>query len=247
MSIFKSLALFSFLFLSVGCAGTMQTARTNGEGNFQFGVEPGVTHYIPPSEVSDGTGVNLNTTLPSFNLAGRYGVSDRIDIGARIGTVGYDVHAKFMITDPNDQQSIAMSMAPSITVAGGSVGGAGSFIAISRIPFLVGIPFGDHELTVTPRATPIITTGTGGTAFLLSGGGSVGFAARVADTFWVVPELSVDVPFLGAVDTDAGGGGDVGFGGTIVNFGVGLLFGGRGVAGTNVMPPATNTGGTVIP
>lgn len=33
--------LFALLFGSVGCASNfMQTARTNGEGNFQFGVEP---------------------------------------------------------------------------------------------------------------------------------------------------------------------------------------------------------------
>gem|GEM_PF-4821961 len=37
---------------------------------------------------------------PSFNLAGRYGVTEAIDLGARIGTSTYEPQSKFMLTKP---------------------------------------------------------------------------------------------------------------------------------------------------
>lgn len=246
MNVFRGLFLISFIFASIGCAGTMQTARTNGEGNFQFGVEPGAA--IAVGEGGAGG-------LPSFNLAGRYGVSETIDIGARIGTISYEIQSKFMLTDPADQTSLAMSLAPSVTAIGFGTGDAGAFLLSADIPFLVGIPVGDSELTIAPKISPAFVTGGGGDAnvsgLILSGGGSVGFAARVGDKFWILPEISVKVPFFGAASASSGdtsaSESTTGVGGAILNIGVGLLFGGRGVGGTNIMPPATNTGGTVIP
>ncbi len=247
MNIFRVALLSFFLVASIGCAGTMQTARTNGTGNFQFGVEPGAT-ILSSSEGS--------ITAPSFNLAGRYGITDTIDLGARIGTALYEIQSKFMLTDPNDQSGIAMSIAPSFTAIGAGTGDGGSFYLGTKIPFLIGIPVGDSELTIAPRLSPsFITAGSGDsdvTGFILSGGGSVGFAARLGDTFWILPEISVEIPFVGGATASSGDSSSseasAGFGGSIINIGVGLLFGGRpAYNGTNVMPPATNTGGTVIP
>lgn len=248
MNIFKSLFLSAFLFASIGCAGTMQTARTNGDGNFQFGVEPGVIHYTSAG-ATEGRAITL--TRPSFNLAGRYGVTDSIDIGARIGTILYEIQAKFMLTDPSDQQAIALSLAPSVSVLGGSLDGhSDTFYAGAKIPLLIGIPIGSSELTLTPRLSPLVLTeavnGNSNTTFILSGGGSVGFAARVGNKFWIVPEVSVDIPFLGATAAGGDTGAGVGFAGTFINLGVGFLFGGRGYE-NNIMPTAPNNGGTVIP
>ncbi len=245
MNVFKGLFLCAFIFASIGCAGTMQTARTNGEGNFQFGVEPGATVLL-----ADGSAV-----APSFNLAGRYGVTDTIDIGAKIGTIGYEIQTKFMLSDPNDQAAMALSLAPSFTAIGFGAEDAGFFVAAARIPLLIGIPVGTSELTLAPRLSPaFLTVGAGdgdASGFSLSAGGSVGFAARLGDTFWLVPEISVDIPFFGAATASSGdnssSGSQASVNGAILNIGVGLLFGGRGVGGTNIMPPATNTGGTVIP
>ncbi len=225
----KCLVMFAAIFAAACTTGSAQTARTNGAGNFQFGIEPGVFGAAAANSAGGGIGM-----VPSFNLAGRYGVSDAVDIGARIGSVGYEVQAKIMFTDPSDQQSIAMSIAPQVTAIGAGGSGGGAFFFRSAIPFLIGLPVGKSEFTFGPRVSPwFITAGGGGSGasgFILMVGGEVGFAGRVADKFWLMPHLALDYPLVGA----AGGGGSgvsgsIG-GGVIFGAGLALLFGGRGPA-----------------
>src|SRR5687768_16316244 len=116
----------------LGCASaTLQTARTNGQGNFQFAVEPGVVY---PSL--------LGGVFPSLNLSGRYGVSDRVDLGLRLGTSSfYEVQSKFLLTDPADIDGVALALAPSTTFFTISFGGddvsGGVFFWDTRVPLLI--------------------------------------------------------------------------------------------------------------
>lgn len=231
-----SFALLVIGFMLTGCAtGSVQTARTNGQGNFQFGVEPGVVGF------AGGGGVGF---VPSFNIAGRYGVSDRVDIGARIGSIGYEIQTKFAFTDPSDLEALAVALAPSFTAIGFGGTGGGFFLLASRIPLLFGIPVGDSELTVGPRISPaFFAGGAGGTnagGFALSAGGEVGFAARLGDTFWLLPHAKVDVPVVAAAAGGGESGAVGGFGGVTFGAGVGLLFGGRGVS--NPIPSSGGVG-----
>ena len=232
------LVLIAALAISSGCAtSAFQTARTNGEGNFQFGVEPGIIGV---------TGGGFGLFAPSFNLAGRYGVSDSVDIGARIGTMGYEVQTKFALNDHSQHDALALALAPGFTAIGFGGGGAGFFYLTSRIPLLIGIPVGDSEFTLGPRLSPVfIAAGAGGGAaggFGLSAGVSAGFAARVGEKFWVMPEAALDVPIFGAVAAGGDSAAVGGFGDILTfNAGVALLFGGRpdgGAAPPSAAPPA---------
>jgi len=172
-------------------------------------------------------------------------VSDRVDIGARIGSVGYDVQAKIMLTDPSAHDSIAMSLAPQVTAIGAGGSGAGFFLMRSAIPLLIGLPVGDSEFTVAPRVSPWFFGGGGGGesagGLALFVGGEAGFAARVGEKFWILPHVTFDYPVLAAA---AGGGqsGVASFGnGVLFGAGVGLLFGGRpagSAAPPSAAPPA---------
>lgn len=236
------LILLVFMYVTTGCAtSSVQTARTNGEGNFQFGVEPGVIGAL-----ATGGGATAGGVFPAFNIAGRYGISDSVDIGARIGSVGYEIQTKFMFTDPADLSSTAISLAPAFTAIGYGGGGAGVgggvFFAVARVPLLVGIPVGDSEFVVAPRVSPaFFAGGAGGESaggFFLSAGGSAGFAARLGDKFWLMPEAGIDVPVVAGAVTSGGSGAGAGFGGFIFNATVGLLFGGRDRASAAAPPPS---------
>src|SRR5262245_47544450 len=125
------LRLLPLLAVSGCAAATLQTARTNGKGAFQAGIEPGVWVV---------TGAGAAIWVPSLNVSGRYGVSDRVDIGARVGTTLYEFQTKFALTDPAALDSIAFALAPSTTVfgfgGGGSAGIGSVFYWDTHVPFL---------------------------------------------------------------------------------------------------------------
>ena len=233
------LVLLASIFGAACTTGSAQTARTNGQGNFQFGVEPGV--------VGIGSGAGFGV-LPSFNIAGRYGISDAVDIGARIGTVGYEVQAKVMFTDPAAQDSLAMSIAPQVTAIGAGGSGGGAFFFRSVVPLLFGLPVGDSEFTFGPRVSPWLITGGGGgssaSGLVLFVGGEAGFAARVGDKFWLMPHFTLDYPVVGIVGATGSGGAVSGLGGgAFFGGGLALLFGGRSAA-SSVAPPSAAPAGT---
>ena len=105
----SSILMLAALVLASGCAsiGSMQTADTLGKGNFQFAVEPGVWGATSISEDVDGFAV------PHLDFAARYGVSETVDIGARLGSSLAELQTKFLLTDVNDP-SKAISLAPSV-------------------------------------------------------------------------------------------------------------------------------------
>lgn len=225
------------LMIASGCAtSSFQTARTNGEGNFQLGVEPGVIGV-------QGGGIGF--VAPSFNIAGRYGITDGVDLGARIGSMGYEVQAKIALTDHSDPDALALALAPGVTAIGAGGGGAGFFLLAARIPFLIGIPVGDSEFTIGPRLEPLFIAGGGGGqgagGFGLGAGVSLGFAAKLGSKFWLMPEASFGTPLFGAVAA----GGDTASGVSAFdviqfNAGLALLFGGRdsgGSAAPSAAPP----------
>jgi len=223
----KMMYAASLALLAAACApATVQTARTNGQGNFQFGIEPGAIV---------GVGGGGSAAGPAVNFAGRYGVTDRIDVGGRLGTSLYEIQVKAMLSDPAATDSMAISIAPSTMIFAIGAGGASAFIADTRVPLLFGLPTGGgSEFTFGPSLRPTFVGGGGGGAsaggLLLSAGGQVGYAARLADNFRLVPQLDVSVPVLGAAAASGGdasaSGVDAGIGGALVGIQLGLLFGG---------------------
>jgi len=229
MNIIRIAVLASgFLVGGVGCAtmGTLQTAQTTGEGNFELAVEPSLVAYTS----TDGGGAGLGY----LNISGRYGVSDRVDIGARVGSSGAELMAKFSLTDPAKRDGVRIAVAPSGGgfFIGGGGGAAGTFAF--QIPVIFDIPVGGGSaLVLAPKLHDwIVAAGTGdggGVASILSLGASVGFSARLGPKFRLLPEVAALMPFAGAAGSNGSGttsaGLDVGVVG--LQFSVGLLFGGR--------------------
>ncbi len=180
---------FIFALGATGCAATgmVQTAQTVGKGGYEVSIDPGVNGVL-----------GLPFAGPAFHAAFRYGVTDRIDIGARVGTTLAELQAKFLFTDPANE-TIAVSIVPAAGVL--LIPGSGFVSGVNiPIPVLIGFKFGAHELTLGPRFQNSIyfdPTGTvDGSFYSLGAGLSLGFAAQATESFRILPEFSVVTPIV---------------------------------------------------
>lgn len=190
---------------STGCMaiGAVQTAQTLGEGNYEVSIEPGAYGAAARGE---------NYTTFSTNVAFRFGITDRFDLGARVGSTLAEVQTKILLSDP-DNDSFALSLAPAIGGFGFGAGGASIGVLNIPIPVLIGFKFGQHELTLGPRIQNVVLFGSASSGsasadagvYVLMAGGSVGFAAQIAERFRLLPEISVAAPILGSASASAGG------------------------------------------
>lgn len=175
-----------FIFGATGCSmGMVQTAQTVGKGAYEVSIDPGFAGLL-----------NEGTIGPTIHGAYRYGVTDRFDLGVRLGTAIAEVQTKFLFTEPSNE-TIAVSLAPA---AGILLGLGGPIYGFNfPLPLLIGFKMGPHELTLGPRLQANIYSITDGessrTPSTLSAGLSVGIAAQTSDTFRILPELSMSTPF----------------------------------------------------
>lgn len=186
-------------FSLVGCRGnlaTFQPARTMPERGFAVGVEgSGIGAFSDEGDELEGT----------FSVTGRYAVSDRVEIGARVGTTRPEIMAKFRL-DPGKEGTTAISFAPSV---GGFIVTATGIFGLNsygQLPILVGIPIGRHELVFggavhLAHAVDIETKVWG---FALSPGASVGFVAQPTPWLSIVPNLALAMALLHAGPMGAG-------------------------------------------
>ncbi len=218
----------------------MSSARTLQKGKFQVSMAPGA--YGAVSSTS-------NVYLPQLDLQGRYGVTDRFELGARLWLVGAAVDAKFGLfrsADPNN--GFNLSVDPGLGYLGLTSSGSGSSASVGTVtlylPVLLGFRFAGHELTVGPKLVDMVLLGSSNGTSTLGGnillaGSSIGFAIRVGDNFKITPEASFLYPFAGS--TTSGSNVAVG-GGAIVQLALGFQFG-----GAETPPPATDLVGEEAP
>jgi hypothetical protein len=224
-----------------GCltVASFQTADTNGRGRTQLGLEAGSTGIA----VKDG-----RASLPGTAISARYGVSDDLDIGARIGTGGGDIMAKLRLMGGPGQ--LTVSLAPSI----GGISLGPTSLTSAQVPLLVGIPLGSHQFVLSPKVHMYrasidttttddkgVTTYAAASATILSAGTGVGLALKLGETFRILPEFSVVYPLYLGASAVAGSQSTsdsmslVNVNGAIYQVGVALLFGGP-MANSNAMP-----------
>lgn len=228
---FALLALFA-----TGCASTstMGLARTLNKGAVQGWIAAEGGGIVVPSATPGG---GAGTGYPMVEGGVRFGASDHVELGARLGFNGLTLEGKFaLLRSPTMDSGINLSLNPMAGFFGLSVGSAFIGNVAFQLPLLIGIDFAGHELVFGPRIYDQLYFGglssgttSGSVALnLLSAGGSIGFAIK-AGPIRILPEVSVLVPFLSTGAVSGGGSASTGVdvGGFIFQAGIGFLFGTR--------------------
>lgn len=227
---------------SMGClsTSTMGLARTLNKGAVQgwAAVEGGGVVAVAPTASTGGVPVSTasGTGYPMVEGGVRFGASDHVELGARLGFNGIGIEGKVaFLRSPTMDSGLNLSINPQVGFFGVTLGSVFFGVISAQLPVLFGIDFGGHELVFGPKLhNQLYLAGTSGTSAdataaidLLSVGGSVGFAIKLGPVR-LMPEVSFIVPFFasGAVTGSSAVSG-VGLGGFAFQGGIALLFGTR--------------------
>lgn len=210
-----------------GCPSftTMGTARTIEKGKGQFYVAVGGISL--ESFETNSTGQAKSVGLPSFELGGRYGVAEGVEVGGKIFPVGAELNAKFALVRPAEPQGLNLSVAPAASLYPFSNGDNRVLLAWLHLPVLCGLNFGGSELVVAPRVSDLILSDGTSSINTVFVGGSLGVAFKVSDGFRILPEVSIATPVWYAVTSPtASTSNRIDPRGAIVQANVGFLMGG---------------------
>jgi hypothetical protein len=222
----KRLAILGVIVLA-GCPSftTMGTARTIEKGKGQFYVAVGGVSLADFEQ--DASGESLSVGLPSFELGGRYGVADGVEVGGKIFPIGAELNAKIALVRPETPSGLNLSVGPAASVYPFTTGDETVTLAWLHLPLLVGLNVGGSELVIAPRISDLIVTGGGDSINTVFAGGSLGFAWKVSDGFRILPEISFATPIFYAVEAGSASGSDtINPQGAIVQANIGFLLGG---------------------
>ncbi len=200
----------AILLLLSGCAsvGALQPAHVSGKGKGQLGLE-----LSQQANWNRGSFVSY----PMVGVAGRYGVSDRVDLGGRIGPTGLEAQVKVQLSAPGST-GVIFSLAPSVGVAATDAQDVKLRYLNIALPLLIGVPLPrGHQLILCPRVFDTLYNldsgslyGTLNTLFL---GASIGVGLRVWK-LWLIPEFGVAHPMLVSTLRSGGPGGTFAIGAT---------------------------------
>ncbi len=227
----RLLLVSGVLSTATGCLsmGSVQTASTLGKGNFQIAAEPG----IYGANINGSGAPTQADPIPHFDVAFRYGVTDRFDLGIRGGWSLFELQTKVLLTPP-EHERLAISIAPSLGAIflGGNTSGSGTSVSYFNlaVPILIGIKhFRANELIFGPRINNMLFAlgdQSGSAAvYLFAVGGTVGYQFAIGDFFKILPELAINVPVASSSSIGKQQIAGAGFGGVIWQLKVGLIFG----------------------
>lgn len=187
------------VFCLMGCRGnlaTFQPARTMPAKGFAVGLEgSGIGAFSDEGNELEGT----------LSVAGRYAITDRIEIGARVGASRPEIMAKFRL-DQGKPGSTAISFAPSVGAFVATATGIFGVNSYGQLPLLVGIPVGRHEFVFSGalHLAHAVNVDTKVWGFALSPGASLGFVAQRTPWLAIVPNLALAMTLLHAGPAGAG-------------------------------------------
>jgi hypothetical protein len=222
--------LLVVLFFSAGCPSfsTMGTARTLPKSSFQVFVAPEVVvarDWAIGSEEVEGT-----VTWAQFELGARYGITDSVELDAKLWELGFELGTKIQLYRSDSEDSgidVAIEPGAGYLTYGASAGESDATIGSLSLylPVLLGVNVGGgSQIVLAPKVVDQIFFGSGSSSTVnaLWGGGSLGFAWKLGERFRIMPEVSVVYP----LSTSIGNSSDVAFKGMVLQGGIGLLFGG---------------------
>jgi len=187
-----------------GCASTGM-ARTLDPGHFQFSVSPSAQLSL------GGSAFGSNVPVPELELGARYGVSERIDVGARLYFPGAEADVRFgLLRAPSLRSGVDLTLAPSA-----------NFLFLSpdtpwlvSLPLLIGLNLDGGQFTLGPRVSYVLP-GREGSGNTLLVGTSVGYSFPLNSSIRFSTELSMLTPPTA-----------FGVDGVLCRAGIGFIFGG---------------------
>lgn len=226
----RLLALPSVLALGLltGCPSftTMGTARTMPKGKGQLYFATGAI-TMADFQRDATTGADSSFTLPSFEVGGRYAVTDGVEVGGKVWPLGAELNGKFALArSPTPDAGLNLAIAPAASVYAFSAGSSqAATYAWLHAPLLLGLSVpGGSELTIGPRASAMLVRAGGDSLTVIWLGGSLGYAWKVGDGFRILPEVTFSYPAHASTPTSSVT--DLDPRGAIVQVNVGFLLGG---------------------
>jgi hypothetical protein len=219
----RLLALFPAIAILGGCPSitTMGTARTVKRDTTQVWVAPefmGLTY-------DSGDGYE-SLSVPQFELGMRRGVTDTVDVGAKLWLLGMAIDAKFqLLRSPVQDTGVDLAISPGLGWLGFNDGDGNGFNVVTgyaSLPVGINLP-GGSQFVLTPKAIyqryMARSDGGSGSVGIFFVGGSAAFAWKLG-SMYVLPEISIMQPAAQGEAGDA-----VYYDGVVFQGGVGLLFG----------------------
>ncbi|MBM4346003.1 MAG: hypothetical protein FJ100_21730 [Deltaproteobacteria bacterium] len=212
---------------SAGCSmATLGTARPVDSGETQFVLAPAFNRVGLSRSARPG---------PQVEFGGRYGVTENVDVGARLWLPlpGYTIDSRIALRKAADRNSgLDISLNPGVMyiyAPGGDTNSTPLHFTTVQLAALFGIHLdGGRQVVIGPKIVDILSTDTatsfGSTFNMVIVGSSLAYVWPVTQNLTLVPELSAGVAVMGSV---AGFGADIGNNGNVLQFSLGLLFGGN--------------------
>lgn len=177
------------LFALAGCASITsgQRAETLGKGRFELAVE---SSYRADIERDALIG------FPLIGVAGRVGVSDRVDLGARVGSAGVGASSRIAL---RRGAAVSLAIAPSIDLVHARDQGIGFDTVETALPLLASYRLSPGlELLASPRLhSSLLRVEWSDTSTVHTFGVGSGFGAAFrVERAWVIPELGLLWPFV---------------------------------------------------
>lgn len=222
----RLLLLLPAVALLSGCPSfsTMGTARTLPKGKSQLFIAPG--GMVLTDFQRDDTGAYQSYAFPSVEFGGRYGVTDRVELGGKLWFLGAEIDGKFALArSPDPEHGLDLAVAPALSVYPFTSGDQSATYLWVHLPLLIGVNTGGGQLVIGPRISDMLIAGAGDTINAVWAGGSLGYAFKLGDGFRLLPEVSVAWPIHVTVGSTA----DTTLEpkGALVQANLGFLFGGE--------------------
>ena len=156
----RLLALFPAIAILAGCPSftTMGTARTVKRDTTQTWVAPefmGMT-------VDTGDG-NESFSVPQFELGMRRGVTDTVDVGAKLWLLGMAIDAKFqLLRSPTGDSGIDLAISPGLGWLGFNDGDGNGFNVVTgyaSLPIGINLPGGSQFVLLLSAPDGSVATG----------------------------------------------------------------------------------------
>lgn len=240
-----TLALWALVAALSGCSmATLGTAAPVDRGETQLLLAPGFMRVGLSGSVHPG---------PQLEVGGRHGITDRVDLGARLWLPlpGYVVDSRILLKRAaSKDRGVDISLNPGlmyIYAPGGDNNSTPLHFTTVQMAALFGWRIGGgKQVVLAPKVSDIISvdpsTSFGSALNMVVGGASLGLVWPLWRGFALVPELAAGTVLSGSVS--GFGSSDVGNNGNVLQFSLGMLFGGERAPEqrcVEVPPPADPT------